>query len=346
MKAVILIFLMLVPALSHAQIGAKIKSASEKSMEGTWINNEFGYSMVLQLNADGSGEFDGDRIQYKVNGNQFILINAGITTNYQYAIRENKLILSGGDLEKPVIFTRPGNTTGDSKEVRKGNEESTKDQNSLIGKWENSSESLDFHDDGTVIIQGITMSYSIAGNQLTIQGLNGTQTFTYSLQPGYLTINIKGTSEIYKKAGAQVNLPTGQAYSKEQNGMPAGQGIIAPELVGKWCYMNVSSTGTGGWSTDECIVINADGTYEYNYESSGSASGYNQYGDQTFAGGTGSQFSDRGTWRLAGNTLYVNSQSKGQQVLTLQKVNNPKNGDPMIVIDGRAYVTYYQRPGW
>ena len=352
MKPFLFLFWTLLPVVASGQIGSKIKSSGDTKIEGTWHNNQFGFEMVLMLNPGGSGEFDGEEIQYKVSGNILVITSQDGTNNYDYALEKDKLTLSGGDLDNPVIFTRMGtqNEANNSSAQLTGSQPGSAGNSSLIGQWESATESLEFRNDGTVMVQGTAMAYKVIGSNLTIQSPNGTQSFTYSVQPGYLTINLNGQSQVYKKAGVSSTQayqpgPQNQGFSQQPNSQNS-QGVIAPELVGKWCYVNVSSGSSSSWSTDECITINSDGTYEYYYESSGSVSGYNQYGDQTFAGGTGSQNSDRGTWRLAGNTLYVQSQAKGSQTLTLQKINNPKNGDPMIVIDGRAYVTYYQKPSW
>jgi hypothetical protein len=124
------------------------------------------------------------------------------------------------------------------------------------------------------------------------------------------------------------------------------RGIIALELVGKWCYLDASSVNSGEISSDECITVNGDGTYEYYFDSSGSSAGNNQFGDQSFNGIIDGQSQDRGTWRLDGNILYIQSEARGMQTFTLQKMNHPKNGNPMIVISGRTYITFYQKPGW
>ncbi len=50
--------------------------------------------------------------------------------------------------------------------------------------------------------------------------------------------------------------------------------------------------------------------------------------------------------KVVGNKIHVNSRSQGFQILSFEKRNHPKNGDPMIVIDGDTYVTYNQRPSW
>jgi hypothetical protein len=37
---------------------------------------------------------------------------------------------------------------------------------------------------------------------------------------------------------------------------------------------------------------------------------------------------------------------QGSGSYVLEKRNHPKNNDPMIVLDGEPYVTYYQKPRW
>ncbi len=349
MKKTLLI--LLIPAffqsmVATAQIGAKVKK-STNDIEGVWENNEFGFSMVLMLNAGGSGEFDGEDISYKISGDRLDIVTSGVSTSYIYNLSGNQLTLSGGDLDKPIIFTR-NNNNGSGIEGSITNSAEQSSDGGLPGKWYSSTENLEFRTDGMVVIQGMNLPYSVSGNIITIQSPNGPQNFTYAISGESLTINSNGQRQMYSRTGNQ-NSQSSNAGSQDnqiQGGFTGDHGTIAPELEGKWCYVNTTSTGSGGWSTDECIIINGDGTYEYSFESSGSATGYNQYGDQTFTGGTANQSSDRGTWRLAGNILYVQSQAKGSMTLSLQKVNHPKNGDPMIVINGRSYVTYYQKPSW
>lgn len=158
------------------------------------------------------------------------------------------------------------------------------------------------------------LAYSIKGNQLTLSA-NG-QSFTYT----------KGAGNI------------GQA--PVQNQAQSGGGRIAPELVGKWCWTNVNSTNTGGSSSSECIVLNGNGTFEYAAERSMDTN------TSSFYAGTSSQSSDRGTWWVQGDRIYYNSQTRGQGSYQLQKQNHPKTGDPMIVLDGEPYVTYFQKPRW
>ncbi|HZV71681.1 MAG TPA: fibrobacter succinogenes major paralogous domain-containing protein [Saprospiraceae bacterium] len=91
-----------------AQIGAKIKE-QEYGVYGTWSNHDFPFPMTLVLNPDGSAEFDGGELKYKVEGNKLILTEAGKDVNYSFKVQSDVLSLSDGDLEGTVLFERKNN---------------------------------------------------------------------------------------------------------------------------------------------------------------------------------------------------------------------------------------------
>ena len=92
--------------------------------------------------------------------------------------------------------------------------------------------------------------------------------------------------------------------------------------------------------TDECFTLFPNGTYQYHREASISAYAPGIHG------GTASQTDDTGTWRVNGSTVIVNSRNQGAATYSLEKRNHTKTGDPMVCLDGRCYVTYYQKPPW
>jgi hypothetical protein len=108
------------------------------------------------------------------------------------------------------------------------------------------------------------------------------------------------------------------------------------DIAGKWCYMSNIYASTGGRISNRCFTLNPNGTYEYYGETSSSG----QYGSAA------SQESDRGTWTATGTTLDANSAKYGKRTYRLEKKNHPKTKDPMLVIEGEAYVTYYQKASW
>jgi hypothetical protein len=182
---------------------------------------------------------------------------------------------------------------------------------------------IDFKADGICVYLGNTFTYMVAQGHVTITSQKGSSMFAYSIKGNQLTLTANGQNIIYNKgAAAASNTTTGR---------------VAMELVGKWCYMNMSSNS----QTSRCITLNADGTYTYASENSRSVN------TETVYGGTASQGSDRGTWYLQGDRIYYNSQTQGQGSYRLEKRNHPKNtGDPMIVLDGEPYVTATLRDPW
>jgi hypothetical protein len=90
----------------NAQSSKKAKSLPPLEFVGIWQNNDFPITLSLYLNADGTGEFDGESITYKIEGQKFILNSEGIITTYEYKLFDYKLTLSGGDLDLPVSFIK------------------------------------------------------------------------------------------------------------------------------------------------------------------------------------------------------------------------------------------------
>ena len=118
----------------------------------------------------------------------------------------------------------------------------------------------------------------------------------------------------------------------------AGAGGVAPELVGKWCKVtNFSATNGGAYNSSACVVLNGNGTFVYGAETDS----YNPNG------GVISQTADSGTWTATANSITANSRLRGGAVTyRLERRNHPKTGDPMIILDGDAYVTFYQKAPW
>lgn len=111
---------------------------------------------------------------------------------------------------------------------------------------------------------------------------------------------------------------------------------VAPELVGKWCYINVAVTTD--LITNSCITLNSDGTYDAALDRS------------TLPNGTqlpNLQENDSGKWWAKDNRLFYNSANNGQGSFSLQKVNHPRlENTPMIVLNGVAFATVSSKDAW
>lgn len=334
------LFLILVSIVSFAQIGAKTKTTGGGSLVGKWSNTSFGFDMKLALNADGSGSFDGERITYTSTATNLNIKEAGQTTQYQYKLNGNSLTLSGGDLDDAIIFVREGSAVSNSNPLPSDNPSKSPNLTSssaIAGTWSGNGETMVFQTNGQGSLNNIPFSYTTSGNTLNITGSGGTSQMQFSVSGNYLTLSGNGTTVMLQKGTAYSNTKPAQSGGGYQQNSTGG---IDQSLVGKWCYVSSLNNPSATSSYSRCIVINGNGTYEYYAE--GSISGYGGGG----YGGSSSQSSDRGTWRLAGNQIQVQSQAEGYKVYSFEKRNHPKNGEPMIIIDGDPYVTYYQKAPW
>lgn len=319
----VLVLLFMVSSVS-GQIGAK---SAENNLFGIWHSRQQGFEMVLILNKDFSGEFDGEPIQFSIANNKLLIIEQDVTNQYNYLLQGNSLTLSGGDVEGSISFIRQGTNSAPSKQ--ENNSAISKGSSQLIGTWVGNGETLVFQKNGVCNYLGQTYSYQTTATELILITSQGNVTFNYQVNVNQLVLSANGTKVVYTKSG-------GKTFEKPNS----NSRVIAQELVGKWCYVNVYSSSTGGSSSERCITLNADGTYEYYTESSRSVNAPEVYG------GTSSQGSDSGTWWVTGNRIFYRSTTRGEGSYSLEKRNHPKNRDPMIVLDGESYVTFYQKAPW
>jgi hypothetical protein len=196
----------------------------------------------------------------------------------------------------------------------------------LAGIWEGQQGKIVFYPDGMMLYNGTSYNYTSYGNSLSITGTDGSVTFNCNLQGNQLTLSQNSNSAVYSKTGS---------VRPDQ---------VDPQLVGKWCMISSSynSYSGGGSSREECITLNANGTYEYFY--SGSVSAYTV--DKSAYGGTANQNNDRGMWKTDGETILSVSQTTGKTTRYSLLKQNEQNGDPAILIGGRKFVTAYTRQPW
>ena len=191
---------------------------------------------------------------------------------------------------------------------------------SIVGLWRNATGYARFNADGTGEVDGTTGRYQIRGNQLLLTGATGQATVQFELAGDVLTLAVNGVAVTLNRVREE-----------------AGEGSIHAELVGKWCWITVTAANQGGAQSSRCITLAGNGTYTR----VGESDSYNPYGGAT------SQSADSGTWTATETTLTTHSRSGKATTYRLEKRNHPKNvRDPMIVLNGQAYVTAYNKPPW
>lgn len=324
--------ILLIPVSAYSQIGAKTQ---QNKIHGVWQTSSGGQQTTLILNADGRGEFDGSEITFTTQGNKLSISADGATTNYTYVLQGNSLTVSGGDIEGKVVFNRSGTAT----EATPAPTNPTTSTSSIVGIWTGNNETIEFTKANKCVYQGQIFTYQTTNNTVSVTTNQGNLVMPYAVNGNQLSLTINGQAFYYAKNGAS---PDPSATAGQTNSQPQrSTGNIGQELVGKWCYVNVNSTNSGGSSNEQCITLKADGTYEYYSESSRSVN------TNAYSGGTNSQNSDRGTWSYDGVRIhYSSAMGAGSGSYLLEKRNHPKNNDPMIVLDGMTYVTQYQKAPW
>ena len=334
------VFFIVINYSVFAQIGAKVQQQGK--IYGLWQNSQFGYQMTLMLQENGSGEFDGDEIKFTLQGNKLSIVQSGETNAYTFVQQGNSLKLSGGDLDESITFTRNGGNqstasapTSNPSQQQKISTPATPTSptdKSLIGVWSGNNETMEFKSNGQCMYGGQAFPYEVSQGHIILTTAQGKVMMAYKINGDQLAMTINGQQAVYSRGAGK------EVVGQSNTGLNSG--AVAMELVGKWCYVNVVTTNSGGSTADECITLNGDGTYQYYSERSMSTN------MPTYWGGTSSQNGDNGTWSVQGNRIYYNSAKSGQGSYQLQKQNHPKNGDPMIVLDGKTFVTQYQKAPW
>jgi hypothetical protein len=196
----------------------------------------------------------------------------------------------------------------------------------LIGRWKSDEAVIEFRSAGRITINDEEYAYKVKNSVITVTGEDGSLAFPFLLDGDTLVVDVEGREVIYKriKTDGAGGLTTGVVRED-----PAER--IIPEFVGKWCYLS-SLTGKNAYISSRCFVLYANGTYEYSAESSSSGA----------YGSTAGQSHDTGRWSATRTTLTAYSSKNGK----IQLRNHPKNNDPMIVVDGDAYVTATQKRPW
>lgn len=201
-------------------------------------------------------------------------------------------------------------------------------KNPFLGRWKSDEAVIEFRSDSVITINDETFKYRVKGSVITVYNDEGAIPFPFELAGDKLTVEFQGREIVYTRIKDKDGGIGGAAFGATPEG-------IIPEFVGKWCYMS-NLTGSNSYMSSRCFTLQQNGTYEFVAESS-SAGAY---------GSTAGESYDSGRWTATRTTLTAHSSKHGKIVYPIVLRNHPKNGDPMIVVDGDAYVTAYQKKPW
>lgn len=204
--------------------------------------------------------------------------------------------------------------------------------NPLVGRWKSPEATVEIRSNGTLKINNDEFVYKVKNSVITVANDDGVLAFPFELDGDTLTVEVNGREVVYKRMSQGSRGVDAEADAKSP--ASAASGVI-PAFVGKWCYL-ANLSGTSSYRSDRCFTLYENGTYEYSSETSSSGAAGSSVGSEY----------DRGRWSATATTLTAYSQSRGKIVYPIELRNHPKNGDPMIVVDGDAYVTAYKKDPW
>jgi len=210
----------------------------------------------------------------------------------------------------------------------------------LQGFWKSSEAIVEFKPGSRVTINNEEYDFALVASTLIVSNNEGEMEFPYKLAGDVLTVWVEGRKVVYSRMTADEIADLKASRQRSGGGQTAtargGGGGNPQDLVGKWCYQaNVQATG-GGRQSDICFTLKADGTYDY----------YGEASNSNPNGGSNSQSWDYGRWSATATSLTARSNSGDTKTYTLERRNHPKTGDPMLMVDGDAFVTYYKKNPW
>jgi hypothetical protein len=298
--------------------------AGESGIVGDWRWSQG----LFHIGADGTAKIGALTYQYVLRNNVLVLTGADGKFEFPYELHGDSLTLTING--KATTLSRAGTQVHESQAPASPTSTSSSTSTSsptgrgsgLIGEWHSPKLVIRIDAGGAAVIGGTPCRYVVRNNVIVFTGTDGNFEIPFELNGDSLMLTISGQ-------------PTQFTRGTQQQSQARGGGIL-PELVGKWCYMSNVNANNGGSASSTCVTLNANGTYQYHAESSS----YNPNG--SVAG----QTDDTGTWTATDFTLNVISRARGPLTYRLEKRNHPKFHDPMLVIDGAAFVTFNQRAPW
>lgn len=207
-------------------------------------------------------------------------------------------------------------------------------EKALIGRWKSPVAKIEFKPGKKITINGDEFNFDVDAETIVVSKDADSLEIPYKLDGDTLVVVVAGQKVVYTRLTGKEDDGEDAADARPNTARTGGS--VPQELVGKWCYMANVQAQNGGRQSNTCVTLNANGTYEYYAETSSS----NIYG------GAGSQTRDSGTWTATASSLTAHSNTGAVKTYTIQKRNHPKTGDPMLIVDGDAFVTFYQKKPW
>lgn len=305
--------------------GNSRKNNVSSEIVGRWKSDKG----ILEFSDDGMMTINGEQIPYKINGSAITVSSPQGSLNFPFRISGDQLVM--GASGKQVVYTRiagGNNFNGDERNERSFSNKQSK--GGIVGHWQSDEATVEIRGNGTLTINGEQYAYKASDSAITISSDEGSMSLPYQLSGDKMIVNVQGRRVVYTRIAGSGGVNSGLETNNRSGG-------VLPELVGKWCYIASVNPSSGNMRTSErCFTLHANGTYEY-------------YGENYTSGGGGaysSATSDSGRWSATATSITSYSNRNGTTTFRLEKRNHPKNNEPMLILDGEAFVTFYKKQPW
>jgi len=215
-------------------VGSSIGTAqTNTSLTGTWLAKEGPVTVALTLNADGRGTLDGTNIKFTIRDSVLTVDEAGVINRYTFQLSGNKLTLTGGDLDKPMVFEREGAGSSSGLGGRRARAAvAGGPASSPVGAWEtqgpNGAIRLELKADKTGTFGGGKVGWQFNQGILSLTGPNGA-TVMYSAALTESSLTVSGGNLAQPVVFERLETGSGSAGPK-RGGEPAN----SDRLVGRW----------------------------------------------------------------------------------------------------------------
>lgn len=207
----------------------------------------------------------------------------------------------------------------------------------LLGHWESSEAKIEFRPANRITINGQDYRYTIVGQTIIVGNDEGQLMFPFKFADDVLTVWVENRKVVYTRmTDEEIKAIKTDKGSSTPSAAAAVAGSNPQDLVGKWCYQSNVNAQNGGRMSNICFTLNANGRYEYIGETTSSG---------TYGGSVSSNY-DAGRWTATANSLTARSDKGKTVTYALERKNHPKTGDPMLIVDGDAFVTFYEKKPW
>jgi hypothetical protein len=198
----------------------------------------------------------------------------------------------------------------------------------LMGSWQcqgrSGTSSLIFESKNRLVFNGEASNYRLVRGAIRVQGDYGPVDYRYSLKGSRLMVIFPDGSQLQCLKTAPARTGGGKRGGADKAG-----GGKASQLRGMLCSWGGSSSSSSSYSRSTRVVFDGRGGFRYSSESS-------------FSGGAGGAYgsspTSSGTYRVAGNTVYLTF-SDGSTAKAQVKMRQSNGSITELMYRGQLYAT-------